>query len=375
MPRKQIRLNKVSISDMLTHLRQQRRLAGNQDVWKTIFFETVTLQRREVRAWKSSKLQTWLQHAGTWKGTRQPQNVENRRTTAQPLPHAFADMLEGIFNRNPGAPTQPEQLDEPVWTRTELIDSLMIHLEQARFAFECGEDIGANKCAQPPPFLATDNRLKIKILQLNVGHKWLGCMLTAAGTQVITKHRLGRSSAPSFEFFFANLWILLDQTISISKHSKYFNPVVSSAACFGNGHRAIHNILQLPAPHFGCSDWKIMEIKSLDHRQKLVGLRLGTRFFIYGMNGPKASSQTHTPIHGFISHANTCGSWQHMFPLYLPAHRWSQRLLSWHPFGRVGRPRHTWESIFVSKHHMYSKYANLGSWREAAVHDVVWNSR
>ena len=143
VPRKQIRLNKVSISDMLTHRRQQRRLAGNQDVWKTFFFETVTFQRREVRAWKSSKLQTWLQHAGTWKGTRQPQNVANRQTTAQALPHAFADTLEGIFNRKPGAPTQPEQLDEPVWTCRGLIDSLMIHLEQAKFGFECGENIGA----------------------------------------------------------------------------------------------------------------------------------------------------------------------------------------------------------------------------------------
>ena len=53
----------------------------------------------------------------------------------------------------------------------------------------------------------------------------------------------------------------------------------------------------------------------------------------------------------------------------LPAHRWVQRLLSWHPFGtrRVGRPRHTWES----KLHAYCRYANLGSWRE--IGDVVWN--
>ena len=54
----------------------------------------------------------------------------------------------------------------------------------------------------------------------------------------------------------------------------------------------------------------------------------------------------------------------------LPANRWVQRLLSWHPIGtrRVGRPRHTWES----KLHAYCRYANLGSWRE--LDDVVWNS-
>ena len=40
--------------------------------------------------------------------------------------------------------------------------------------------------------------------------------------------------------------------------------------------------------------------KSLDHRQKLIGLRLGTKFFIYGMNGSKTLSQMHTPIHGLM---------------------------------------------------------------------------
>ena len=49
----------------------------------------------------------------------------------------------------------------------------------------------------------------------------------------------------------------------------------------------------------------------------------------------------------------------------LPAHRWVQRLLSWHPIGslRVSRPRHTWES----KLHAYCRYANLGSWRKVVL--------
>ena len=73
------------------------------------------LQRREVRAWKSSKLHTLLQHGGTWKRVRQLHNVAMQRTTEQPPPDAFADMLKGIFNGSPGAPTQPEQLHEPLW--------------------------------------------------------------------------------------------------------------------------------------------------------------------------------------------------------------------------------------------------------------------
>ena len=55
----------------------------------------------------------------------------------------------------------------------------------------------------------------------------------------------------------------------------------------------------------------------------------------------------------------------------LPAHRWVQRLLSWRPFGarRAGRPRHTWES----KLEAYCGHTNMGSWREAALDEIVWN--
>ena len=38
--------------------------------------------------------------------------------------------------------------------------------------------------AQPPPFLTTDSGLKLTILQRNIGQRWLGCMLKAAGTQL-----------------------------------------------------------------------------------------------------------------------------------------------------------------------------------------------
>ena len=96
---------------------QIQRLAISRDVRKTLSFEIVKLQRREVRAWKSLKLQTLLQHGGTWKRIRQLQKLQNvamQRTTELPPPDAFADMLEEIFHGYPGAPTQPEQLDGPL---------------------------------------------------------------------------------------------------------------------------------------------------------------------------------------------------------------------------------------------------------------------
>ena len=57
--------------------------------------------------------------------------------------------------------------------------------------------------------------------------------------------------------------------------------------------------------------------QSLDRRQKLIGMRLGMRFFIYGMNGSKMLLQMHTLIHGLTSHAKTIGIWPGMLPLYL----------------------------------------------------------
>ena len=128
---------KFRSSDMLTHLRQQRRLAVSRDVRKNFSFEIAKHQRREVRAWKSSKLHTLLQHAGNWKRMRQLQNVANQRTTEEPRPDYFADMLEEIFSGNPGAPTQPERLDEPLWTHEELRFAIT-RLQNNKAADECG---------------------------------------------------------------------------------------------------------------------------------------------------------------------------------------------------------------------------------------------
>ena len=107
--------------------------------------------------------------------------------------------------------------------------------------------------------------------------------------------------------------------------------------------------------------------QSLYRRQKLIGMRLGMRFFIYGMNGSEILLQMHTfNTWSYITCKNHWNLARHVAAL--PAHRWVQRLLSWHPIGtrRVGRPRHTWESRL----HAYCRYASLESWRE--VDDVFY---
>ena len=128
-------------------------------------------------------------------------------------------------------------------------DSLMIHLEQVDLLLNAEKTVVLTNEAQPPPVLATDSGLKLTILQRNVGQKWLGCMLTAAGTQlqhIDLQYHLQQAS----KSFHANRWILLDRSVSISKRLKYFTAVVSSLACFGGGHRAIYNS-QLATHHQG----------------------------------------------------------------------------------------------------------------------------
>ena len=63
--------------------------------------------------------------------------MANQRTTEEPPPDDFADMLEEIFSGNPGAPTQPERLDEPLWTREELRFAIT-RLQNNKAADECG---------------------------------------------------------------------------------------------------------------------------------------------------------------------------------------------------------------------------------------------
>ena len=57
--------------------------------------------------------------------------------------------------------------------------------------------------------------------------------------------------------------------------------------------------------------------QSLDRRQKLIGMRLGTSFFIYEMNGSNILLHMHTLIYGFTSHAKMIGIWPGMLLLYL----------------------------------------------------------
>ena len=217
--------------------------------------------------------------------------------------------------------------------------------------------------AQPPSFLAMDSGVKLTILQRNVSQKWFGCMLTAVGTQL--QHIDFEYHLQQASIFFANRWILLDRRVSISKRFKKFSTVVSSVACFGSGHRAIYN-----------SQLATLDVQFRKLCRSIVGPPPGVDWnaawnevlHLWDERVTSCVANAHVNTWSYITCKNYWNLARHLAAL--PAHRWLQRLLSWHPIGtrRVGRPRHTSES----KLHAYCRYANLGSLRE--VDDVVWNS-
>ena len=80
----------------------------------------------------------------------------------------------------------------------------------------------------------------MKVKQRESGHKWLGCMLSAAGSKNaildIDYHLQSASRA-----FFADKWSFLSRNVSIRNKLKFFDAIVIRIACFGAGPRCIHN--------------------------------------------------------------------------------------------------------------------------------------
>ena len=92
---------------------------------------------------------------------------------------------------------------------------------------------------QPPSSLHTNNGTVLRVLKQEEAHKWLGCMISAAGsrnTHLDLQHHLQAASRA----FHANKWILCNKGVSILHRLRYFDEVVSPVACFGASHRAIH---------------------------------------------------------------------------------------------------------------------------------------
>ena len=119
----------------------------------------------------------------------------------------------------------------------ELINCLAnvgLHLNASKTVFMTTE-------AQPPPLLTTKHGAQTKVLEPALGHKWLGCILTAKGSQnsgTDSDHHL----AAATRAFHASKEVLCGRKVSVSARKKFcfFNVVVTTVVSFGAGPRAVH---------------------------------------------------------------------------------------------------------------------------------------
>ena len=120
-----------------------------------------------------------------------------------------------------------------------LLDDLVRKLQKIGLQLNATKTIVLTSEVQPPSSLHTKNGIVLRVLKQEEAHKWLGCMISAAGsrnTHLDLQHHLQAAS----RVFHANKWILCDKGVSILHRLRYFDKVVSPVACFGASHRAIH---------------------------------------------------------------------------------------------------------------------------------------
>ena len=128
---------KYESSNALRDLRAQRRHAAERSIKKRLSFEIARMHRRELRAWKSSRLQQLLSMPNQWKMLQKMSHTVVRQCAQHPPANDFADMLENIFHGHPGIPTRPLQLTEPNWSLQELKGAIE-RMKANKASDECG---------------------------------------------------------------------------------------------------------------------------------------------------------------------------------------------------------------------------------------------
>ena len=120
-----------------------------------------------------------------------------------------------------------------------LLDSLVAKLSEVGLLLTADKTVAWTSQSQPPSTITTEHGITLKILPGNVAQKWLGCMVTAYGSEQKTldlQYHLPQAA----KAYHANKWILEDRRVPISQRLRYFDSVASSVACFAGGHRTTY---------------------------------------------------------------------------------------------------------------------------------------
>ena len=198
----------------------------------------------------------------------------------------------------------------------------------------------------------------------NVGHKWLGCILSAGAdgrsTLDITFHLQAASRA-----FFANKQILYDKKVRLAVRLRFLDRVITPVALFASGHRTV----------------RMSDLYKLDVAfRKMLRMIVGPPNFVE-WNAPWHDILHHwngkavalAQQHGLKSWSEQCLKQHWKFAMHvanLPPNRWVKRVLLWNPNGarKPGYPRHDWTSKLVA----YMRFQQLGDWQMLAQDRPLW---
>ena len=122
----------------LQNLRIQRRRASDPQERKILSKRIRQTHRREVRGWKSQRLDRYLHQSSQWRALRDLDTiVHGRPHQAQPPPDEFAEMLETLFTGPAAEPEEPSILSEDPFTLQEFMRGIE-RMRDNRSADECG---------------------------------------------------------------------------------------------------------------------------------------------------------------------------------------------------------------------------------------------
>ena len=114
----------------------------------------------------------------------------------------------------------------------------MAELSEVGPVLNADKTVVSTSQSQPPVTITTEHGITLKVLPGNFAQKWLGCMLSAYGSEqksLDLQYHLQQAA----KAYHASKWILKDRKVPISQRLRYFHSVVSSVACFAGGHRTM----------------------------------------------------------------------------------------------------------------------------------------
>ena len=240
----------------------------------------------------------------------------------------------------------------------------MEELAYVGLCLNAGKTVVLTNEAQPPQCLILTNQDAIVVKGNDVGHKWLGCILSAGACGRSTLDTTFHLQAASMAFF-ANKQILCDKKVRLAVRLRFFDRVITPVALFASGHRTIRmrDLYQMditfrkllramvgPPPGIDWScDWHVILHSWNDRVQRFTN-------FFHIKTWSRCCVEHYWKLGGYAAN--------------LPPERWISRVLAWNPLGRrrSGCPRTSWPSKFIS----YTRYRHLGNWQVLARDPDLW---